>query len=150
MNFDINKSLEELEDTKWKESDFQSNLILKCQELRKKKLKDFTIEDLRIMIGQKIGLKYLVPLALETLVTNPFVEGDLFMGDLLEQVLKVDKGFWNENEDLLFELNEIISLVKSTIKQLHPLSKTTNYLREVVLLIQLTGALIEDGVPMGL
>jgi len=36
----INKSLEELEDTKWKEPDFPSNLILKCHELRKKKLKD--------------------------------------------------------------------------------------------------------------
>jgi len=65
------------------------------------------------MIRQKIGLKYLVPLELETLVTNPFVEGDFFMGDLLEQVLKVDKEFWNENEDLSFsavEMQKVIML----------------------------------------
>ncbi|PYF01515.1 contact-dependent growth inhibition system immunity protein [Ureibacillus chungkukjangi] len=121
MNFDIKKSLEELEDTIFKPSDFESNLILKCQELMKKKLKDYSVEDLRVMIGQEIGLKYLVPLALDTLMENPFVSGDFYNGDLLTNVLRVDKQFWKQNEDLLFELNEIIATVKITINTVLPL-----------------------------
>jgi hypothetical protein len=123
VDFDVNKSLEELEGISFEVTVFQSSLILKCQELWRKKLKDFTIEDLRVMIGQKIGLKFLVPIALEALVPNPFVEGNHYIGDLLEQVLKVDKDFWNNNEDLLFELNEVIFLVKSTIDTISPLIK---------------------------
>ncbi len=121
LNFDIKKSLEELEDTIFKPSDFESNLILKCQELMKKKLKDYSVEDLRVMIGQEIGLKYLVPLALDTLMENPFVSGDFYNGDLLTNVLRVDKQFWKQNEDLLFELNEIIATVKITINTVLPL-----------------------------
>ncbi|MFF2754470.1 contact-dependent growth inhibition system immunity protein [Psychrobacillus sp. NPDC058041] len=116
MDFDINKTLDEIEGTSFKESELDSNVIIKCHELRKKKLIDFTVEDLRMMIGQKIGLEYLVPLALETLSTNPFVEGDLYYGDLLEQILRVDKHFWNQNDELSFELNEIVSEVKLTIE----------------------------------
>lgn len=82
VNFDLNKSLDELEGLSFNESEVQSNLIIKCQSLRKMKLKDYTIEDLRLMIGQQIGLEYLVPLALETLAINPFVEGDLYNGDI--------------------------------------------------------------------
>jgi hypothetical protein len=123
VNFDLNKSLDELEGLSFNESEVQSNLIIKCQSLRKTKLKDYTIGDLRLMIGQQIGLEYLVPLALETLAINPFVEGDLYNGDLLEKVLRIDKQFWNQNEDLLFELNEIISDVKSTIETIAPLIK---------------------------
>ena len=103
------KHLEKLEELVWQEPDFQSSLTMRCQELRKKKLKDFSAGDLLVMIGQSMSLGYVVPLALETLVKNPFIEGDFFAGDLLVSVLKIDKHFWNQNEELLFELKDIFS-----------------------------------------
>lgn len=42
------------------------------------------------MIGQSIGLKYLVPKALEHLQENPLAAGDFFEGDLLFALLKSD------------------------------------------------------------
>lgn len=123
VDFDINNSLEELEGIPFEVTDFQSSLTLKCQGLRSKKLKDFTIEELRVMIGQSISLNYLIPLALETLAQNPFIGGDFYKGDLLEQILRIDKDFWNQNETLLYELTEIIISVKSTIESLSPLIK---------------------------
>jgi hypothetical protein len=74
-------------------------LIRRCHELRTKPLRDFTVEDLRIMIGQQIGLRHLVPLALDRLRADPLVEGDHHPGDLLASVLGVDAGFWESGLD---------------------------------------------------
>ena len=60
-------------------------------------MKDFEIEDLRIMISQDIGLKFLLPLALQELEKNILVEGDYYPGDLLSAVLTSEVNFWKEN-----------------------------------------------------
>jgi len=113
INFYLDKTLEELESTIWEDPDFPSGLILKCHSLRKKKLVEFTIEDLRVMIGQKISLQYLIPVVLKTLEKNPFVEGNLYKGDLFDQVLRVEQDFWAYHKELRHKLNEIINLVNS-------------------------------------
>ena len=40
-------------------------LVRRCHEVRNKPLDEFTVEDLRLMIGQQIALQHLVPLALQ-------------------------------------------------------------------------------------
>lgn len=104
------KSLENLEKNTWPvlSSDEDSFLIKTCHSLRKKQLQDFTIEDLRIMIGQEIGVYFLMPLVIETLTDNLFAEGDMYEGDLLKNVLEVDPTFWDDNENYWQQLNEII------------------------------------------
>lgn len=49
------------------------------------------------MIGQQIGLKWLLPMAVEILEREPLAEGDLYAGDLLASVLRVDTDFWTEH-----------------------------------------------------
>ena len=66
------KSLQDLEGVDWGEPTFPSHLVTTCHRLHRTPLQDFTVEDLRIMIGQQMGLPYLVPLALERLRVNPF------------------------------------------------------------------------------
>ena len=61
------KTLEILENEVWDETGFRSVLMDRCFKLRKKCLNEFTVEDLRIMISQQIGLTYLIPLAIEIL-----------------------------------------------------------------------------------
>lgn len=91
-----------------------SYLIYTCNNLRKKQLKLFEIEDLRIMIGQSIGLNYLVPLAIEVLKENILAEGHFYDGDLLNSVLTSDKVYWIENSSNweticeLFEQNKVL------------------------------------------
>ena len=46
--------------------------------------------DLRLLIGQGIGLRWLVPLALAALEEDPLVEADYYPGDLLLNVLRAD------------------------------------------------------------
>jgi hypothetical protein len=61
------KTLENLENDYWGNPNYDSYLVRRCHELRKIPLENFSVEDLRIMIGQQISLDYLIPLALEVL-----------------------------------------------------------------------------------
>lgn len=109
FNFDRNKTLEDLDKVIWECSNLDLHLVVKCNELRKKPIVQFTIENLRIMIGQEIGLEYLIPMAIETLEENIFSEGDLYPGDLLDAVLKVNDKFWKNNLEYKNELEKIIT-----------------------------------------
>ncbi|MDV4169294.1 contact-dependent growth inhibition system immunity protein [Rhodovulum sp. FJ3] len=84
-------TLEQLEKDVWPEPGFQSNLTMTCYELRKKELSKFTVEDLRIMLGQSIGAKYLLPMAIKILKENPFADGDFYEGDLLDAISRHPK-----------------------------------------------------------
>ncbi|MTI19437.1 hypothetical protein E1176_00235, partial [Fulvivirga sp. RKSG066] len=88
------KNLDNLEKTNWAEPPFGSKLVQTIHKLRKVPLNEFEVEDMRIMIGQNISLKFLIPLAIEQLQIDLFVDGDLFEGDLLQAVLEVDDSFW--------------------------------------------------------
>jgi hypothetical protein len=69
-------------------------LIRRCGELRRKPLTEFTVEDLRIMLGQQIAVPILLPIALDVLVENPLAEGDFYSGDLLWAVLRLPASVW--------------------------------------------------------
>jgi hypothetical protein len=110
----LGKTIEQLEKKYIETQAGDSYLITTCENLRKKLLKDFESEDLRIMIGQNIGLKYLIPIAIEVLENNILAEGDFYVGDLLKSVLTSDKAFWKTNQKdwkkiiEIFEENEIL------------------------------------------
>ena len=102
------KSLQELEHADWGEPNYDSYLVTTCHRLRRKPLMEFTIEDLRIMIGQQIGLPYLLPLALDHLAENPWSSGDLFPGDLLTNVARVPPQFWQQHPELQDRMNWVV------------------------------------------
>ncbi len=113
MNFNRNKTLEELEASVWGKPPFLSYLVKTCYALRKKPLKDFTAEDLRIKIGQNDSLTYLIPLAIELLQENPFIDGDYYEGDLFGAILSVKKEFWQENIQLYKKVEGILQQAES-------------------------------------
>ncbi len=102
------KTLENLEKDELLSTAFNSTLVKRACDLRRKVLNEFTTEDLRLMIGQQTGLNYLVPLALEVLTSDLFAEGDFFEGDLLQNVLKVRTGFWDDNKDQWLNLHNLL------------------------------------------
>jgi hypothetical protein len=114
------KQLEAIPDPTTGGEDWPSALVSTCKRLYEKPLQDFTIEDLRIMIGQEIGLEFLVPIALERLADNPFQQGDYYPGDLLMNLLRLPAGFWHKHPDLRWELAAIVQGTASTIETLLP------------------------------
>jgi hypothetical protein len=88
-------TLDELEESEWPEpGDGVTFLVRRCHELRRKDLADLTVEDLRILIGQGIGLQWLVPIAVELVEADPTASGDLYEGDLFSSLINVPDSFW--------------------------------------------------------
>lgn len=104
---DRSKTLEQLEKQVWPHNHFGSHVVQESQRLRKIPIRDLSVEDLRLLIGQEIGLPYLVPLALECLAENPLVSGAYYHGDLLSVVLRIPKKFWDAHQALNNEIVEI-------------------------------------------
>lgn len=99
MQFDRSKSLQQLDGQDWGEQTYDSHLVTECYRLRRVPLSQFTVEDLRIMIGQHICLDYLMPLALEHLRADPFAEGAFYSGDSLLAVLRSGRDIWQQHPD---------------------------------------------------
>jgi len=118
-NKDRRKSLQDLEGHDWGEPQYPSYLVRTCHALHRKPLQDFTMEDLRIMIGQNISLDYLVPLALEQLQQDPFASGDFYPGDLLQSVLKIQPEFWQKRPDIRRAVEHIIAQIPELPKYIH-------------------------------
>lgn len=118
MKVDYSRSIEELEQDFWGVPSFKSTLALKCHDLRKVALSKLNVGDLRLLIGQEIGLEFLIPMALEILENNILAEGDLYVGDLLTAVALVNDKFWFENPTLNNRLVEITFEVESQLETL--------------------------------
>jgi hypothetical protein len=102
---DRRKTLTELEGKDWGPPNFDSHLVTTIHQLRHKPLEHFSVEDLRINIGQNIALEWLLPMAIEHLQDDPFAEGDFYRGDLLNAVLTIEPLFWSDHR----ELREIVA-----------------------------------------
>ena len=113
----ITQSIEQLENDYWQETDFPTGLVERCFRYRKIPISDLTPAQLRTLIGQQIGLKYLVPLALKALEQNLLTEADLYEGDLLASILDVDASFWKEYPAIKLEVQQLILDEKENIEQ---------------------------------
>lgn len=103
-------TLEEIENDQWGPApDDTSYLIRRCHELRTVPLGQFGPEDLRILIGQHIGLDVLVPLAAGMLRTDPFVGGDHYPGDLLAAVLRVPEQWFARHPPVAAALDQVVA-----------------------------------------
>jgi len=112
------KTLEILEKEYWEEiPDDATYLVTTCHQLRKKQLNEFDTEDLRILIGQNIGLKFLIPLALKTLDDNILAEGHFYKGDLLKMVLTSDTNYWSIEKDLWAKMCDLFKSRRTEIEK---------------------------------
>jgi CDI immunity proteins len=94
------RSLEELDAFLSADLEGDSYLISEVRRLLAVPLKQLRIEDLRLLIGQSVGLKYLVPMALDHVEDHPLAAGDFYPGDLLKNVMDVPEPFWNDHPAL--------------------------------------------------
>jgi hypothetical protein len=116
--FDRKQTLDELDPPAWGEPKCDSYLTTTSHSLRRKPLVDFTTEDLRIMIGQGIGLRWLVPLALDLLEKDPLAAGDFYSGDLLAAVLRVRQAFWSQETECHARAKAVVARVSGVTKEL--------------------------------
>lgn len=118
-SIDRNKTLDELDPPPWGKPEYDSYLVTTCYRLRRKKLSEFAVEDLRIAIGQRICLRWLVPLALEVLELKPLAEGAFYPGDLLASVLRIPVDFWLKEWEWRARVAAILDKIAEVPEELH-------------------------------
>jgi hypothetical protein len=97
MNTDSARTLEELDGEQWEEpGDRATSLVRDAHRLRTVPIGSLSVGDLRLLLGQRIGVEWLVPVALEHLRQDPFA-GEMYQGDLLNAVLRSGSEYWNEH-----------------------------------------------------
>jgi hypothetical protein len=113
----LTKSIEQLENDYWKDIEFPTGLVERCHRYRRIPIGNLTAGQIRTLIVQQIGIKFLIPLALELLKKDVLMEADLYEGDLLEAILKVDSSFWEQNPLIKSEIFDLIEANKQLLDQ---------------------------------
>ncbi|EDP70762.1 hypothetical protein FBALC1_08383 [Flavobacteriales bacterium ALC-1] len=111
------KSIEQLENDYWTEpNEFTSGLVATCHMYRKIPIDELTIEQLRLLISQKVGLKHIIEIGISELDKNILAEGDFYEGDLLMAISNVQSEFWNENKTEFLTFKNIVERNSELIK----------------------------------
>lgn len=126
MGSKSNKSISELEGWKWKgdiPKEDDSYVVRNFFTLHSKPIAEMNLSDIRFLIGQNSGLKYLVPLALEKLKKDLFLEAEYYPGDLFCSLLLInnDPNYWSTHPD---HKQELINLYIEQKKMLGALDVT--------------------------
>ena len=119
------KTLTQIEESDWGPPRYDSYLVTTCHRLRHKPIGAYTSEDLRIMLGQRIGVPLLLPIALERLDENPLAAGDLYPGDLLVAVLRLMPDAAAAIPDLRPRLRAIVEAARVAAARLEPHDRET-------------------------
>ncbi|MRG46689.1 hypothetical protein GFS24_16320 [Chitinophaga sp. SYP-B3965] len=113
----LTKSIEQLENDYWKDIAFPTGLVERCYRYRRIPIGSLTAGQIRTLISQQIGMKFLIPLALEMLKKNVLLEAELYEGDLLEAVAKAKISFWEQNPAIKSEVFHLIEANKQLLDQ---------------------------------
>jgi hypothetical protein len=125
-------SLQDLENDDWGEPTYDSYLVRTVHALRRKPIATLTVEDLRIMLGQSVGVTHLVPLALKHLEEDPFVAGHFYSGDLLSVVLQVGPQYWRSYPAEAARLAKVAACAAANLDQREETDETKNHLRALL------------------
>ncbi|MER5811914.1 contact-dependent growth inhibition system immunity protein [Streptomyces sp. NPDC002033] len=115
VNFDANRSIEDLDGERWGDPPSESTgLVQTMHALRKRPLASLTAYELGRLIGQNVGLRWTLPLALEVLRDTVDINnrGGFYDDDLLTATLGRKAETWVEFPELANELKDIVTLLE--------------------------------------
>ena len=111
----LEQSLERLEGPFPRDPIPDTLLVRTVVRLWSKPIQEFSVEDLRITIGQQLGLRFLIPLAIDRLEEDSFAEGAYYPGDLMHAVLSVQPEYWETHRD---QARRVEALVDAALEQI--------------------------------
>lgn len=130
--FDDTKTLEDLENDIWKDDkNYPTGLVERCFKFRKIPVNNLTIEELRTLVSQNIGLYYIIPIAYKKLRENILAEGNFYAGDLLSAVVTTDKKFWESNplywKEIVVLINQNADILQKEVSPRSALQKIEDF-----------------------
>ncbi|MFF0457571.1 contact-dependent growth inhibition system immunity protein [Nocardia africana] len=110
---DEDLSLEQFEDDVWPALPADAtDLMRTVGALRRTPIGDLTVEDVRCLLGQRVGVDVLLPRVLVQLNWDPLIAGDLFPGDVLVAALRVGRKHWERDPVALVRIRHLIDTVR--------------------------------------
>ena len=106
---DTNKSIIELENWDWHDNSLDTYVVQTSQRALKKPLNQLSLEEIRLLLTQRLGVSYVLPMAVAALERDILQEVYYYEGDLLNAVLGLPEAFWKDTEE---ERNIVAHLVK--------------------------------------
>ncbi|MEC7782157.1 MAG: contact-dependent growth inhibition system immunity protein [Bacteroidota bacterium] len=111
------KSIEQLENDVWENpSKFPSDMIERCYRYRKISIAELTKKQIKLLISQKIGIEYLVEIAIEKLEWDILTECEFYKGDLLMAIFNLPTKFWSENKADFLTFTRLVEQNSDLIK----------------------------------
>ncbi|SFY17705.1 contact-dependent growth inhibition system immunity protein [Streptomyces atratus] len=120
---DREMSLAELEGQKWPDPPPDSTYLVKSiHALRSRPIGSLTVEEMRRLIGQDVGLPWLLPMAVEILRNTAHAEeiGGFYDDDLLSAVLTRSRETWLTMPDLAQEVKDVLAILKDVSLYIEP------------------------------
>ncbi|MEU3829630.1 hypothetical protein GT045_12990 [Streptomyces sp. SID486] len=111
---DRRKTIEELDGDQWPEPPRHSTpLVLGVHALRRRAIKDLSVEDTRRLISQDVGLPWLLPVALDFLRETAPDEAETgwYDDDLLSAALTRSESVWRDVPHLARHLDETVRML---------------------------------------
>ena len=114
----VSRTIEQLEGDPWPVPPRDApDFVRRCQSLRQLPIDQLSPSDLRVLVGQDIALKYLMPLALALLRFDPLLAAEHYPGDLLSVAMGVNVGFWKTAQGEHAELMSVANRAQSQIAE---------------------------------
>jgi len=86
-------------------------MVARIHELRRIPVGQLSIDDVRLLIGQRVGVHTLLPIAIGYLSTEPLLAATFYPGDLLRAVLRIPEAYWVQEAGLLERLRSIVDSI---------------------------------------
>jgi hypothetical protein len=122
-------TLEQLENDIWPDPSDRTGLVDTCHRLRKIPVDALSSGDIRMLLGQRIGVSHLVPIAIEMLETDPMVEATYYSGDLLTSVLRADASRYRGSPEIR---NKLVSIGLRARRAIQEVAEIPNSLRDLI------------------
>lgn len=107
MHSNQNLSLRDLEATPLPRPHLKTYVSEKCANLWDIPLSSLSPQDVRLLIGQALGVRHLIPLAIQILRDNPFTEIEFYPGDLLLVVLRCAQSHQKDCSEFMPDIHAI-------------------------------------------
>lgn len=104
-----------------------SSIVQRLWRLRKMPINEFQVDDIRFMIIQGIGLKYLLFEAIDLLKENLLTEANYYEGDLLNAVLQINKVEWGQFKEHWHSVDALINDKLDHLRTIEPELKLDNF-----------------------
>ncbi|WP_199443968.1 contact-dependent growth inhibition system immunity protein [Umezawaea beigongshangensis] len=118
---DRRRSVEDIEGDRWGDPPADATYLIRTVLLlRRTPVGELGVEDLRILLGQRVAPSVLVPLALEVLLEDPLAAGHFYPGDLLKSVLGQPGSFWDGHPGPLADLTVVLDRFQAVLEAADP------------------------------